>query len=91
VWLRGKQRHTRDWSLTIPVMFILISVNWVVPQLFSLAIVYLHPLVALWFLDRHLRRTVLNGYRLIVVAFALWPLIIVGMGLAAHQKLPTRR
>src|SRR5204863_8859904 len=24
---------------------------------FSLALVYLHPLVALWFVDRHLRRT----------------------------------
>src|SRR5204862_261332 len=30
---------------------------WLSPEFFSLAIVYVHPLVALWFLDRHLRRT----------------------------------
>jgi hypothetical protein len=45
----------RVWAW--PVAFALASVNWLAPDLFSLAIVYLHPLVALWFLDRHLRRT----------------------------------
>lgn len=57
VWLRGKQRHARDWSWAWPVAFALSALNWLAPELFSLAIVYLHPLVALWFLDRHLRRT----------------------------------
>ena len=57
VWMRGKQKLRRDWSWAIPLAFALISVNWLAPQFFSLAIVYLHPLVALWFLDRHLRRT----------------------------------
>jgi hypothetical protein len=33
------------------------SINWLRPEFFSLAIVFLHPLIALWFLDRHLRRT----------------------------------
>jgi hypothetical protein len=31
--------------------------NWLGPDFFSLALVYIHPLIALWFLDRHLRRT----------------------------------
>ena len=57
VWMRGKQKLRRDWSWAIPLAFALISVNWLAPQFFSLAIVYLHPLIALWFLDRHLRRT----------------------------------
>ena len=57
VWLRGRQRHARDWSWAVPIAFGLISLNWLAPELFSLAIVYAHPLVALWFLDRHLRRT----------------------------------
>lgn len=55
VWLRGKQRLRRDWSWAIPAALGLSSLNWLEPELFSLAIVYLHPLVALWFLDRHLR------------------------------------
>ena len=57
VWLRGKNKRRRGWSFAIPVALVMCSFNWLAPQLFSLAIVYLHPLVALWFLDRHLRRT----------------------------------
>jgi hypothetical protein len=57
VWLRGKQKPRSDWSWGIPATLFLISVNWLVPELFSLGIVYLHPLIALWFLDRHLQRT----------------------------------
>jgi hypothetical protein len=57
VWLRGKNKRRPDWSWAIPVALVLCSLNWLAPELFSLAIVYLHPLVALWFLDRHLRRT----------------------------------
>ncbi|HKO60653.1 MAG TPA: hypothetical protein VJV03_05795, partial [Pyrinomonadaceae bacterium] len=57
VWMRGKQKLRRDWSWAIPLACAFISINWLAPQFFSLAIVYLHPLIALWFLDRHLRRT----------------------------------
>ncbi|MGH9966668.1 MAG: hypothetical protein ACREBG_02380 [Pyrinomonadaceae bacterium] len=61
VWLRGKQSRSRKWTrvgtAAWPVVFALSSLNWLAPEIFSLAIVYLHPLVALWFLDRHLRRT----------------------------------
>jgi hypothetical protein len=46
------------------------------PEVFSLAIVYLHPLVALWFMDRHLARNRpawLKSYRrvLVLIPFAL--------------------
>src|SRR5712691_4716707 len=44
------------WSMVIASWNTLL-LNWLAPEFFSLAIVYLHPLVALWFLDRHLRRT----------------------------------
>jgi hypothetical protein len=57
VWLRGKNKPRQDWSWAIPAALGLCSLNWLAPELFSLAIVYLHPLVALWFLDRQLRRT----------------------------------
>jgi len=55
IWLRGRQKH-RNWSLSFAVAFAVSAANWLAPELFSLAIVYLHPLVALWFLDRHLVR-----------------------------------
>jgi hypothetical protein len=57
VLLRGKQNSSRDWSWALPVAFGLCAFNWLAPELFSLVIVYAHPLVALCFLDRHLRRT----------------------------------
>jgi len=77
--LRGKQNSRRDWSWALPVGFALCAVNWLAPDLFSLGIVYLHPLVALWFLDRHLRRTKpewLSAYRRCLL---LLPILLVGM------------
>ncbi|HEX8421790.1 MAG TPA: hypothetical protein VF634_00165 [Pyrinomonadaceae bacterium] len=57
VWMRGRQSARRDWSWSFAAAFALIAVNWLAPHVFSLGLVYLHPLVALWFLDRVLRRT----------------------------------
>lgn len=60
VWLRGKQRRGRDWNWANwawPIAFGLGSINWLAPELFSLALVYLHPLIALWFLEQQLRRS----------------------------------
>jgi hypothetical protein len=79
VILRGKQNSTRDWSWAVPVVFALCSINWLAPELFSLAIVYAHPLVALWFLDRHLRRNRPEWLRTYHRCLLLLPLLIVGM------------
>jgi hypothetical protein len=57
VRLRGQQKRTSDWSWTIPVALVLAALNWLGPEFFSLALVYVHPLIALWFLDRQLKRT----------------------------------
>jgi hypothetical protein len=83
VLMRGQQKANRDWFWVLPVAFALCSLNWLSPELFSLAIVYVHPLVALWFLDRHLRRTKpewLRTYRRclmflpLLLALMLWQL-----------------
>ena len=57
VLMRARQKTNRDWFWIVPIALALSAVNWMSPELFSLAIVYAHPLVALWFLDRHIRRT----------------------------------
>lgn len=57
VWMRGRQRRGRSWGWAWPAAFSLNAANWIAPDLFSLGLVYLHPLVALWFLDRQLKRT----------------------------------
>src|ERR1043166_7846061 len=47
VLMRGKQKPNRDWFWVVPLGFVLCSLNWLSPELFSLAIVYIHQIVAL--------------------------------------------
>ncbi|HXT64230.1 MAG TPA: hypothetical protein VN696_14430 [Pyrinomonadaceae bacterium] len=79
VLMRGRQTSRRDWSWALPVAFVLCAVNWLRPDLFSLAIVYLHPLVALWFLDRHLKRTKPEWVRTYRRCLMFLPLLLAGM------------
>ncbi len=79
VVMRGRQTSRRDWSWALPIAFSLCAVNWLAPDLFSLAIVYLHPLVALWFLDRHLRRTKPEWLKTYRRCLMLLPLLLAGM------------
>jgi hypothetical protein len=79
VILRGRQSSHRDWFWALPLAFMLCALNWLAPQLFSLAIVYVHPLVALWFLDRHLRRTRPEWLRTYHRCLILLPLLVAGM------------
>jgi hypothetical protein len=79
VLMRSRQSSRRDWFWALPLVFLLCALNWLAPQLFSLAIVYLHPLVALWFLDRHLRRTRPEWLPTYHRCLLLLPLLILGM------------
>ena len=79
VIMRSKQSSRRDWFWALPIAFMLCALNWLAPLLFSLAIVYAHPLVALWFLDRHLRRTRPEWLRAYHRCLILLPLLIAGM------------
>lgn len=79
VLMRGQQNSRRDWFWALPITFALCALNWLAPDLFSLAIVYLHPLVALWFLDRHLKRTRPEWLRAYHRCLILLPFLIVGM------------
>ncbi len=55
-YLRGRQRRS-DWSLAIAVACLLAGAAWIAPLYWSLALVYIHPFVAMWFLERQIRRT----------------------------------
>jgi hypothetical protein len=79
VRLRSKQKRRANWTWTIPVALVLCSLNWLGPDLFSLAIVYVHPLIALWFLDRHLRRTRPTWSRAYRRCLWLLPLVLIVM------------
>jgi hypothetical protein len=57
VHLRSRQGPRRDWAWVWPAAFALIAVAWLVPPQWGLGLVYLHPLLAFWLLDRELRRS----------------------------------
>ncbi|MEQ1764187.1 MAG: hypothetical protein ABL984_13740 [Pyrinomonadaceae bacterium] len=81
-FLRGKQRR-RDWSIAFAAAFFLAGLTWIAPQYCSLALVYLHPFVAMWFLERQIRRTRpewLRAYHLCLLSipvflFLLWTIL----------------
>jgi hypothetical protein len=57
VHLRSRQNPRRDWAWIWPAAFLVIAAAWHQPMLWDLSLVYLHPLVALWILDREIKRT----------------------------------
>jgi hypothetical protein len=57
MYLRSRTNPRRDWSWMPAVATLLIGVSWIAPQLWGVALVYLHPLIGFWILDRELRRT----------------------------------
>ena len=85
IWLRGKQRSGRDWSWGLAAALALSAINWLQPEFFSLAIVYLHPLIALWFLDRHLRINRPAWLPVYRRCLYLLPLLVVGIVLAQSR------
>jgi hypothetical protein len=57
VHMRSKRNPRRNWSWTFPAALTLGTLSWIEPYAWSLALVYLHPVIALWILDRELRRS----------------------------------
>ena len=88
VWLRSRQKRGTNWKWTIPVALALCSLNWLGPDLFSLAIVYVHPLIALWFLDRHILRTRPAWSRAYRRCLWLLPLVLIAMIWQLSQNAP---
>jgi hypothetical protein len=57
VHLRSRQNPRRDWGWIWPVAFLAIAAAWYHPMMWDLGLVYLHPIIGMWILDRELRRT----------------------------------
>lgn len=90
VLLRSRQNPRRNWSWIVPLALTLVALNWLWPLAWSLVLVYLHPLMALWFLDREIGRiqpawrSTYRGCLLLVPA----SLAILWWKLAATPDLP---
>jgi len=55
--LRSRQNPRRDWFWAWPVAIALLTIAWALPQAWALGLIAVHPLIALWILDRELRRS----------------------------------
>ena len=85
-YLRGRHRPRTDWSWIWPVILFLAALAWFIPQYWGLSLVYIHPLVALWFLDRQIRRTKpewLEMYRLGLLSI---PVVLAMLWLTLYNK-----
>ena len=89
-YLRGKQKPKSDWTWAFPAALFIAALAWLAPSLWSLSLVYLHPLIALWFLERQVRRTKpewLNAYHMCLAAVPVF-LVVLWSALAGSPNLP---
>lgn len=79
VHMRSQQNPRRNWQWVWPIGFLLIALNWLCPLAWSMGLIYLHPVVALWFLDREITKrypTWKLSYR---VSLAVVPLMLAAL------------
>jgi hypothetical protein len=57
VWMRSRTNPRFDGGWVWPVALLLVAGVWLQPFALSVLLVYLHPLMALWLLDRELKRS----------------------------------
>ena len=81
-YLRGRQRPKTDWAWAFPAAFMLAALAWLVPQYWSLSLVYIHPFIAMWFLERQIRRTKPEWLRAYHYCLASIPVFLVALWLA---------
>lgn len=81
-FIRGRQRPASDWTWAFPVAFLLAALAWAAPQYWTLSLVYLHPLIAMWFLERQIRRTRPEWLRAYHFCLASVPVFLVMLWLA---------
>lgn len=85
-----RRRETREvrWPWIWPAGLTALGLNWLWPLAWSLGLVYVHPLIALWFLDRELKRrrpSWLPMYRCCLPAV---PLMLAAMWWLSSQAPP---
>jgi hypothetical protein len=89
-YLRGRQKPKADWSFAFAVGLFAASFAWLAPHFFALALVYLHPFVALWFCERQIRRTKSKWLPAFRICLASIPIFLAALWLASFnfQNLP---
>lgn len=80
--LRRRLSPTRSWRWLWPCAAVVAAAGWLEPRAWDIALVYAHPLVALWFLDRELRKfgpEVVSRFRRTLAVVPILALLVVGL------------
>jgi hypothetical protein len=86
--MRSRQNPRRDWAWTTPIAFLLVAVAWLRPMHWSLALVYVHPLMALWIFDRELTRRRIAWRGAFRVCVACLPIFLGVLWLRLNSAAP---
>jgi hypothetical protein len=76
VWMRSRTNPRFDGGWVWPVACLLAAGVWLNPLALNVALVYLHPLLALWLLDRELARSRPQWRRAYWCVLACVPLLV---------------
>jgi hypothetical protein len=85
---RSQQNPRRDWGWIWPLTMLLIAGAWWFPLGWGLLLVYLHPLMAFWLLDRELRRSRPEWRPAFHACLALLPLFLLALWWRLHDATP---
>lgn len=85
-YLRGQQKPKTDWSEAIAVALLIAVLAWIAPQYWGIGLIYLHPLIALWFLERQIRRTKKEWIKAYHLCLAALPVFLLFLWLALSGK-----
>ncbi len=85
VMLRRQQPPRRDWLWLVPPGLLCLAAAWAQPVWTSVALMFLHPLLALAFLDRELSIRRLPWHDAYRTTLLLVPILIVGIWVTNRQ------
>jgi hypothetical protein len=88
VRMRSRTNPRRDWGWVAPVALVALAGNWLAPLAAGLALVYLHPLMALWVLDRELLRSRPGWRRAYHASLLALPVLALALWLRLHDAPP---
>jgi hypothetical protein len=87
---KRNSKVSHPWLLYLAIALLITSLTWFAPLYCSLALVFIHPFIAMWFLERQIRRTKkewLRAYHLCMAAVPLL-LLVLALCLSRQPNLP---
>lgn len=88
IWMRSRTNPRFDGGWVWPVACLFIAGVWIQPFALSVALVYLHPLMALWLLDRELSRSHAQWRPAYHACLLAIPLLLLALFWRLHDAPP---